>query len=284
MARDASADEIKKAYRRLARELHPDVNPDGAGALQGGHRAYEVLSDPKKREMYDLGGDPFATGGGSGRASASATSWTPSSAGRRRRGPRPRHRRGQDALIRLELDLAEAAFGVTRDLGRHRRRLPDLQGAGAAPGTSPRTCDVCSGRGEVQQVTRIVPRPGHDRPAVRGLPGLRHDHPRPVPRVRRRRPGPHPPEAHRQDPARGRHRHPDPAPGEGEVGPGGGPAGDLYVEILERPHAIFPRKGDDLHCTVTVPMTAAALGTALTLETLDGAGPRVRPGTSPARP
>ena len=79
--------------------------------------------------------------------------------------------------------------------------------------------------------------------------------------------------------------------GEGEAGPGGGPAGDLFVEIVERPHALFRRQGDDLHCTVSVPMTAAALGTTVTLETLDGprtgrppAGHPVRPGRDAGRP
>ena len=162
--RDADADEIKKAYRRLARELHPDVNPDPQTQERFKEitQAYEVLSDPEKRQMYDLGADPFAPGraAGAGRVrrpgSRSATSWTPSSAaGAGARGPRSRARRGRNATIRVELDLAECAFGTTRDLVVDTAVVcPTCSGEGTAPGTHPETCDVCGGRGEVSQVTR----------------------------------------------------------------------------------------------------------------------------------
>ena len=126
--RDADADTIKKAYRKLARQLHPDVNPDPETQEQFKEvtRAYEMLSDPEKRRTYDLGGDAFRRAGGFGAGAGAGFSFTDimdaffGGAGRWRgragRGPRPRVRRGQDALIHLDVDLAEAAFGTTREL------------------------------------------------------------------------------------------------------------------------------------------------------------------------
>jgi molecular chaperone DnaJ len=282
VARDATPEEIKKAYRRLARQLHPDVNPDEEERFKEVTKAYEVLSDPQKRELHDLGGDPFSTGGGFGSGFGFSDIMDAFfGGGGGGRGPRPRHRRGQDALIRVDIDLAEATFGVTRDLQVDTAvTCPTCSGAGARPGTSPRVCDVCQGRGEVQQVTRsflgqvmtsrpcaacqgfgsVIPDPCHECGGdgrVRSRRSLTVKIPPGVDTGTRIQ-----------------------LTGEGEAGPGGGPAGALFVEIVERPHALFRRQGDDLHCTVSVPMTAAALGTSVALETLDG--PRtveLRPGT-----
>jgi molecular chaperone DnaJ len=288
--RNASAEEIKRAYRRLAREYHPDVNPDPAAQerFKEINAAYEVLSDPQKREIVDLGGDPLApaSGGMPGPGSpfvgfqdimdaffGTATS----------RGPRPRTRPGNDAILRLELDLNETAFGVDAPITVD-TAVPctTCSGQGTAAGTYPATCEVCGGRGEIQSVQRtflgqvISARPCT---ACQGF-GTVIPHPCPTcagdGRVRTRRtltvkipPGV-------EDGMRIRLAQ------QGEVGPGGGPAGDLYVEIAERPHDVYSRKEDDLHCRVTVPMTAAALGTRLTIKTLDGEETvEVRAGTQP---
>ncbi len=287
---DADADEIKKAYRRLARELHPDVNPDPQTQERFKEitQAYEVLSDPGKRQMYDLGADPFAPAGGGAGPGGFAQGFPFSDimdaffgAGAGTRGPRSRARRGRNATIRVELDLSECAFGSTRELAVDTAVVcPTCSGEGTAPGTHPETCDVCGGRGEVSQVTRsflgqvMASRPC---PACGGFGTVIR---RPCPecdadgRVRTRRTIKVRIPAGVED---GTHIQ---LAGEGETGPGGGPAGDLFLEIVQRPHPIFERQGDDLHCTVTIPMVAAALGTTLKVETLDGpADVDIRPGT-----
>ncbi|MEU7984038.1 molecular chaperone DnaJ [Streptosporangium canum] len=289
--RDASAEEIKKAYRRLARELHPDVNPDPETQerFKDITQAYEVLSDPNKRQMYDMGADPFAAGAGAGAGGFGAgfpfsdimDAFFGAAGGGGGRGPRSRARRGRNATIRVELDLRESAFGTTRELVVDTAVLCEVcTGSGAAAGTHPDTCDMCHGRGEVSQVTRsflgqvMTSRPC---PQCGGFGSIIRNPCQECSgdgRVRTRRTIKVRIPAGVED---GTHIQ---LAGEGEIGPGGGPPGDLFLEIVERAHEIFERRGDDLHCTVQIPMTAAALGTILTMETLDGAEELdIRPGT-----
>ena len=286
--RNATADEIKKAYRRLARELHPDLNPspEAQERFKEVTAAYEVLSDPQKREIVDLGGDPLSAAGagaGAGPFGGFADIMDAFFGGTTMggRAPRSRIRPGADALVHLDLDLAETAFGTSRDLTLDTAVLcKRCQGAGTAAGTHPETCQSCNGRGEVQSVQRsflgqlITSRPC---PECGGV-GTRIRHPCPdcagEGRVRARRTITVKVPAGVEDGMRLR------LSGEGEIGPGGGPAGDLYVEIRQRPHEVFTRDGDDLHCKVTLPMTAAALGTTVKFETLDGPETlNVKPGT-----
>ncbi|WP_433468232.1 molecular chaperone DnaJ [Spirillospora sp. CA-142024] len=287
--RDASADEVKRAYRRLARELHPDVNPDPETQEKFKEitQAYEVLSDPKKREMYDLGADPFASAGGPGAGGFGGAGFPFSDimdaffGTATSRGPRSRARRGRNATLRVELDLGETAFGTTRELSIDTAvACTTCEGSGCAPGTHPETCETCHGRGEVQQVQRsflgqvMTARPC---PACGGFGSVIRN---PCTecsgdgRVRTRR------TVKVKIPAGVENGIHIQLAGEGEVGPGGGPPGDLFLEIVEKPHPIFEREGDDLHCTVEIPMTAAALGTSVTIETLDAAeSVDIKPGT-----
>ncbi len=278
---DASPEEIKRAYRKKARDLHPDVNPepDAQEKFREVAAAYEVLRDPEKRRIVDLGGDPLAPAGGGGGGDPFAGGFAGFSdimdaffggAGAAR-GPRGRQRPGADALIRLDLDLNDTAFGTTKELTVDTAVLCEsCSGGGTAPGTSPQVCDTCDGRGEVQSVqrsflgqvmtARICPTCGGAGEVIRTpCPECAGDG-----RVRARRTVAVKIPAGVEDGMRIR------LSGQGEVGAGGGPAGDLYVEVHERPHDVFSREGDDLHCRVTLPMTAAALGTSVTLTTLDG--------------
>lgn len=286
--RDATPEEIKKAFRRLARELHPDVNPDPKTQerFKEINAAYEVLSDPQKRQMYDLGGDPLGNpaagpGGGFGAGFGFSDIMDAFFGQAGQRGPRSRTRRGQDAMIRIEVQLEEAAFGTTREIQVDTAvTCGTCSGEGAAPGTTAQTCDMCRGRGEVSQVTRsFLGQVMTSRPCPQ-CQGFGTVVPSPCPecagdgRVRARR------TLTVKIPAGVDSGTRIQLAGEGEVGPGGGPAGDLYVEIAEVPHPTFQRRGDDLHCTVTLPMTAAALGTKVPLETLDGVAEiDIRPGT-----
>jgi molecular chaperone DnaJ len=274
VSREASEDEIKKAYRRLARQLHPDVNPseDAAEKFKEVTHAYDVLSDPESRRRYDMGGDSNGNFGGFGGFGDIFETFFGSGGGGARNGrPRSRRERGQDALVRLDLELGDVIFGVHRDIEVDTAVLCDVcNGACSKPGTSPITCDICGGSGHVQRQARtllgnvITSQPcgtcegygtritspcescsGQGR--VRSRRTVSLDVPSGVESGLRLQ-----------------------MPGSGEVGRGGGPSGDLYVEVHVAPHAIFSREGDDLHATLEVAMTDAILGTKTTIEALDG--------------
>jgi molecular chaperone DnaJ len=288
--RDAGAEEIKRAYRRLARELHPDINPDPATQerFKEVTAAYEVLSDPEKRQMYDLGADPRSPGSpfgppGAGGAFGFGDIMDAFFGGSPQRGPKPRVRRGQDALIRVQIDLTEAAFGAVKEIQVDTAVVcPTCTGTGCATGYTPTECTRCHGRGEITfQQRSFLGQVTTTRPCdqCHGY-GNVISHPCPEcsaeGRVRTRRSLKVKIPAGIDDGTRIQ------LSGEGEVGPGGGPAGDLYVEVSTRAHPVFERRGDDLHCSVTLPMTTAALGTVLTLETLDGSEEiEIKRGTQP---
>ncbi|MEU5843259.1 molecular chaperone DnaJ [Rhodococcus sp. NPDC047139] len=283
VSKNATDQEIKRAYRKLAREHHPDVNPDEAAQkrFQEISAAYEVLSDPEKRRIVDLGGDPLEPGGGGAGGFGGAgfggglgdvfEAFFGGGAGGSR-GPRGRVQPGADSLLRTRLTLEECARGVTKTVTVDTAILCDAcTGSGTHGDSKPVRCETCGGAGEVQSVQRsflgqvMTSRPC---PTCRGVGETIPDPCRKCGgdgRVRARR------EITVKVPAGVGNGMRIRLAAQGEVGPGGGPAGDLYVEVIEQQHEVFVRDGDDLHCTIRVPMVDAALGTSVTVDTiLDG--------------
>jgi len=285
ISRDASTEDVKKAYRKLARQLHPDVNPGAGERFKEVSAAYETLANPDKRRVYDMGGGSNGFGGagaGAGFGFSDIFETFFGGAGQPR-GPVSRAQPGQDALIRLEVDLADAVFGAQKDLQIETAVVcPTCQGSCAQPGTHPKTCDVCHGRGSIQRTARSLLGNVMTSTTCPTCGGFGTVIPHPCQecagegRVRERR------QLTIKVPAGVDTGTRIQLAGQGEVGPAGGPAGDLYVEIVQRPHDTLTRRGEDLHCSVGLPFTAAALGTTIGLSTLDGERElEVKPGTQP---
>ncbi len=283
VAKNASDEEIKKAYRKLAMKYHPDRNPDSKGAedkFKEAKEAYEMLSEPSKREAYDRyghagvdpnmgGGGGFGGAGAGGFADAFGDIFGDIFGGGRggRSGGGPQVYRGADLRYNLEISLEQAAHGFDTTI-----RVPSwdacetCHGSGAKPGTSPTTCTTCGGHGQVRMqqgffsiqqtcskchgTGKIIPTPC---PTCNGAGRIKRNKtlevaiPAGIDEGMRIR-----------------------SSGNGEPGMNGGPAGDLYVEIHIKAHPVFQRDGDDLHCEMPISFAKAALGGEIEVPTLNG--------------
>lgn len=272
VSRDATEAEIRRAYRRKARKLHPDVaGPESEEAFKEVSMAHEVLSDPEKRRRYDMGGDSGFASSAMGDFSMFSDLFGSFFEAEGGGGPTPRGRRGEDLRQRLEISLEEAVFGVKKQLQvRTAVVCTTCEGSCCAPGTSPRTCQVCNGRGSVIRSTRTFLGQMQSAIPCSACAGHGTTIPDPCPecsgegRVRTTA------TMQVEIPAGVQTGHRVKLSGQGAVGPGGGPSGDLYLEIKVSAHRVFSRHGDNLETTLRVPMTAAILGTQVDLETLDG--------------
>ena len=265
VSRNASTEEIKKAYRKLARELHPDVNPSEQAQerFKTVTHAYEVLGDEQSRRNYDSGGGEAGFGFGD--------IFETFFGGGPQRGPRSRAERGQDALLRVELSFEDAIFGVEKSIPVDTAILCDTcNGSCAKPGTSPSLCDICRGSGQVQTQVRSLLGSVITSSPCGSCRGYGHIIKEPClvcrgqGRVRARR------DIELKIPAGVEDGLRLQLAGNGEVGFAGGPSGDLYVDISIAPDQYFGRDGDELTCELEVPLHDAVLGTMTKINTFDG--------------
>jgi molecular chaperone DnaJ len=294
---NASEDEIKKAYRRLARQYHPDANP---GDVEAEARfkeisvAYETLRDPERRRRYDMFGPDGARAGtpGGGGFDAGAfglndlfDAFFGGDVFGGGRGGRAGPAGGPDVEALMRLSLDEVVFGAKKTLDLRMPVTCDAcDGSGCAPGTHPERCPTCNGSGEVRQVRRsllgqlvtaapcqecrgtgnVIPSPCdtcHGEGRTAGTRQLEIDVPAGIEDGQRLR-----------------------LAGRGAAAPRGGPPGDLYVSVHVEPHPEYERRGDDLYRVLRVAMTQAALGAHVELATLDGSEDLVvPPGTQHGR-
>ena len=280
VAKNASEDEIKKAYRKMAMKFHPDRNPDSKTAeakFKEAKEAYEMLSDGEKRAAYDryghAGVDPNMNMGGAGGfhaggfADAFGDIFGDIFGGGRSRSSGPQMYRGADLRYNLEISLEQAANGFDTTI-----RVPawdtceTCNGSGAKPGTSPTTCTTCNGHGQVRMqqgffsIQQTCPK-CHGKGQIIADPCSSCGG---VGRIKRNKTLEVKIPAGIDDGMRIR------SSGNGEPGQNGGPPGDLYVEVHIKPHPVFKREGDDLHCEIPISFARAALGGEIEVPTIGG--------------
>jgi molecular chaperone DnaJ len=289
--RRASDAEIKRAFRKLAQQWHPDVNkdPEAEARFKEASEAYQILSDPDRRQRYDTFGRAGVDAGGPGAGFEGFGGFSDifdaffggaTAAGSARRGrPQP----GSDLRYDLRITFQEAVRGTEKEIEfRALGRCETCEGTGAKPGTEPTTCPQCQGRGEVRSVRQTML---GQMVNVSACPRCRGEG-----RIVET-----PCETCRGDGRRERKRslrvtipagidegHQIRLTNEGEVGPRGGAAGSLYVAVHIAPHPTLKRDGTELYYEASISIAQAALGTTLTVPTVDGTEEvEIKPGTQP---
>ncbi|NLW89543.1 MAG: molecular chaperone DnaJ [Clostridiaceae bacterium] len=292
VGKSASEEDLKRAYRKLAKQYHPDLNPNDKVAeakFKEANEAYAVLSDGEKRRQYDQFGHAGMDGQGFsgfsgvdidlGDLFGSFFGGAFGGGGRRRSGPE----KGANLKYGLSLDFMEAAFGVDKTITVNKEDICDAcKGSGAATGSSPETCPSCKGSGRVQQQSQTlfgITMVTRDCPACNGT-GTVIRNPCPSCGGRGRR-------SKKKDikihvPAGVDTGDMLPIKGEGEPGERGGPYGDLYIQFKVRSHPVFERKGSNTYCDLPITFSQAALGADVEIPTIDGkVTTRIKEGTQP---
>jgi molecular chaperone DnaJ len=288
--RGASDAEIKRAFRKLAQQWHPDVNdqPEAAARFKEASEAYQILSDPERRQRYDMFGRAGVDGGAAGTGFEGFGGFSDifdaffggATAGSARRGrPQP----GSDLRYDLRITFEEAVKGTEKEIDfRALGRCETCDGSGAAPGSEARTCPQCDGRGEVRSIRQTMlgqmvnvsacPRcRGEGKIIETPCNTCRGDG-----RTERKR------TLRVTIPAGIDEGHQIRLTNEGEIGPRGGPPGSLYVAVHVAPHPTLKREGTELYYEATISIAQAALGTTLTVPTVDGNEEvEIKPGTQP---
>lgn len=280
--KNASEDEIKKAFRKKARTLHPDVSkePDAEEKFKELNEAYDVLSDPQKRAQYDrfgsipgaAGGNPY--GGGSGYVDfedifggGMADIFSSFFGGMGGQGGGRTRREGRDMSLGLRITLEEAARGVSKEI--HYDRLApctDCGGTGAAEGGKTVTCPECNGQGRVVTVQQTFLGNMQTATTCPKCNGVGQTISNPCPECEGQGRVPDRQRITIDVPAGARDGQPIRMPGMGETGMNGAMSGDLLVTLRIQPHEFFEREGDNLHCVAQISMVQAALGADIMLD------------------